>query len=378
MRTRVYYNEHDPAACDWLRELMKKGMIPEGDIDERSIVDVKPDDLGGYTQCHFFAGIGGWAYALRLAGVPDLGCWTGSCPCQPFSAAGKRRGTDDERHLWPDFLRLIAERRPRLVFGEQVEAAVDHGWLDLVSSGLEAEGYAVGSVVMGAHSVGGVHIRQRLYWVADSGRTGERHDARAVGSTERQAKGRQPQPACEAKNAVHSGAACGVGDAQHDGSLEIRKRGETEEAGRLHGPEGPSDPLGDAGTADAEIGLGHRDGVRQLQGEIWNEPLKGAGELAAGQPSAVGGMADSDCGGLEGSSACSGEGQGADALREGALGGFWSECDWLPCRDGKARPTEPGTFPLAHGVPQRVVLLKGYGNAVVPQVAAAFVKALIG
>lgn len=99
-----------------------EGMIPEGDIDGRSIADVGPDDLGGYTQCHFFAGFGGWAYALRLAGVPDLGCWTGSCPCRPFSGAGKKLGTEDERHLWPEFLRLIAERRPRLVFGEQVEA----------------------------------------------------------------------------------------------------------------------------------------------------------------------------------------------------------------------------------------------------------------
>ncbi len=149
VRTRsVYYNEHDPAACEWLRELIKNGSIPEGDIDERSIADVQPEDLKRYTQCHFFAGIGGWPLALRLAGVQDLECWTGSCPCQPFSAAGKKRGTEDERHLWPEFLRLIAERRPQLVVGEQVEAAVAHGWLDLVSSDLEKEGYAVGSVVM--------------------------------------------------------------------------------------------------------------------------------------------------------------------------------------------------------------------------------------
>ena len=164
MRTRVYYNEHDPAACEWLRELMKKGMIPEGEIDERSIADVQADDLKRYAQCHFFAGIGGWPLALRLAGAQDLECWTGSCPCQPFSAAGKKRGTEDERHLWPQFRRLIAERRPQLVVGEQVEAAVAHGWLDLVSSDLEEEGYAVGSVVMGAHSVSAPHLRQRLYW----------------------------------------------------------------------------------------------------------------------------------------------------------------------------------------------------------------------
>ena len=154
MSARVYYNERDPAACEWLRELMDKGLIPKGAIDERSIAAVQPEDLSEYTQCHFFAGIGGWAYALRLAGVPDLECWTGSCPCQPFSGAGKKLGMEDDRHLWPEFFRLIAERRPQLVVGEQVEAAVAHGWLDLVSSGLEAEGYACGAVVLGAHSVG--------------------------------------------------------------------------------------------------------------------------------------------------------------------------------------------------------------------------------
>src|ERR1019366_7008968 len=208
MRTRVYYNEHDPAACEWLRELMKKGMIPEGEIDERSIADVQADDLKRYAQCHFFAGIGGWPLALRLAGAQDLECWTGSCPCQPFSAAGKKRGTEDERHLWPQFRRLIAERRPQLVVGEQVEAAVAHGWLDLVSSDLEEQGYAVGSVVMGAHSVSAPHLRQRLYWggvLADAVR-----------------EGRQPSSVAKRKGGRHRlaerpGQAGGLANAHHEG-----------------------------------------------------------------------------------------------------------------------------------------------------------------
>ena len=119
-----YYNEWDKYAAQWLRNLIATGHIPKGEVDERSIKDVTAGDLRGFTQCHFFAGLGGWSYALRLAGWPeDRECWTGSCPCQPFSVAGKRKGTEDERHLWPEFRRLIAERRPSVVFGEQVAAA---------------------------------------------------------------------------------------------------------------------------------------------------------------------------------------------------------------------------------------------------------------
>src|SRR4030095_3056253 len=89
----AYYNEIDHAAAEWLRALIAAGLIPAGDVDERSIADVGPHDLAGYDQCHFFAGIGGWPYALRLAGWPDdRSVWTGSCPCPPFSPAGEGSG----------------------------------------------------------------------------------------------------------------------------------------------------------------------------------------------------------------------------------------------------------------------------------------------
>ena len=171
-----YYNENDPKAAEWLRELIRQGIIPNGIVDTRSICDVRASDLAGFTQCHFFAGISGWSLALQLAGWPsDRPVWTGSCPCQPFSAAGKGKGASDERHLWPVFRDLIRECRPEHVFGEQVANAVGHGWLDGVSTDLEAEGYAVGAVVLGAHSVGAPHIRQRLYWVANAESEGPSH-----------------------------------------------------------------------------------------------------------------------------------------------------------------------------------------------------------
>ncbi|WP_368938036.1 DNA cytosine methyltransferase [Morganella morganii] len=165
----AYYNEIDPFAAQWLRNLIAAGHIAPGVVDERSIEDVTPDDLRGFTQCHFFAGVGVWSLALRRAGWPDdKPVWTGSCPCQPFSAPGKRKGFADERHLWPAFFHLISECKPGVIFGEQVASKDGLGWLDLVQTDLEATNYAIGAVDLCAAGFGAPHIRQRLFWVADT------------------------------------------------------------------------------------------------------------------------------------------------------------------------------------------------------------------
>ncbi|MEG6448716.1 MULTISPECIES: DNA cytosine methyltransferase [Enterobacter cloacae complex] len=169
MTPAAYYNEIDPFAAQWLRNLIASGHIAPGEVDERSIEDVTPDDLRGFTQCHFFAGIGVWSHSLRLAGWPDdKPVWTGSCPCQPFSAAGKGDGFADERHLWPHFFHLISERRPKHVFGEQVAAGNANVWFDLVQADLEGMGYAFGLVPFTSAGIGAPHIRERAYWVAES------------------------------------------------------------------------------------------------------------------------------------------------------------------------------------------------------------------
>jgi len=246
---------------------------------------VQPADLAGFTQCHFFAGIGGWSYALRLAGWPDdRPVWTGSCPCQPFSAAGTQAGGTDPRHLWPTWHRLIRECRPPVVFGEQVEAAVGHGWLDLVCDDLEREGYAVGAVGLPAACVGAPHIRQRLWFVAES----------------------------ESAERKRSGAAW-------SGRSGFTDDGE----------------LGDTGSAGQQ--------GAELRGARYDER------------------------------------HGPDAPRPISEpgGSPWADLIWLPCRDGKARPTQPGLQPLAHGVSARVGRLRGYGNAIVPQVAAEVIRAYL-
>lgn len=296
---RAYYNEFCPKTAAWLRELIKAGLIADGDVDERSIAEVSPQDLTPYAQCHFFAGIGGWSYALRLAGVPDgFPVWTGSCPCQPFSAAGNGLGEADERHLWPVFRELIRACKPSVVFGEQVASKAGRVWLSGVFADLEGMAYQRAGADLCAAGVSAPHIRQRIYWMGHSEAEcwnpfGNHEDA-----TERS----------EFEAGVGS-AARGVGDS----------RCERDESGRRSGNVGCT-----AGQKQGE--------ARQRE---W----------------------------------------GGNANPSSGFNGAWDRCDQLPCRDGKSRRVESGTFPLAHGVSGRVGLLRGYGNAIVPQIAAEFISA---
>ena len=272
--SHAYYNEIDPYAAQWLRNLIAAGHIAPGDVDTRSITDVRADDIRPYTQCHFFAGIGVWSYALRLAGwSDDRPVWTGSCPCQPFSVAGKKKGHHDDRHLWPVWFDLIKKCRPRVVYGEQVEAAIKHGWLDTVHDDMESIGYATMAACIPAAGIGAPHIRSRIWFV---------------------------------------------------------------------------------GNADNQ-----RLERRKILSPCSNKRLVGQASVA-GNP--------------------------------------WRAADWLFCRDGKWRPVEPGTFPLADGTASRmgrvrsdqervaeipprkdqgsrVGRLRAYGNAIVPQVAAEIIRA---
>lgn len=354
----AYYNEHDAYAAAWLRNLISAGLIAPGDVDERSIADVRPSDLSDYDQCHFFAGVGGWSLALRLAGWPDdRPVWTGSCPCQPFSAAGAGKAADDARHLWPVWFPLIAECRPAIVFGEQVEAAIGWGWLDAVFADLEAEGYACGATVLPACGVGAPHIRQRVWFVADAARGG---------------RGEQP--------AEHA----------QDGGGTDRHADRSGGSGRMAHPDG--------GHASAEgLQRGGQHGQRAQDGGIGRvahaerperRPHDEQHEQASGRQQASGGASGARAGGLRLGDAGSARlarrpsepgddgAQRPPAQRASRDAGAWADCDWLPCTDGKARPVEPGTFPLAHGIPGRVGRLRAYGNAIVPQIAAEFVTAM--
>ena len=239
----AYYNEIDPFAGQWLRNLADAGHIAPGVVATRSIEDVGPEDVKDTHQAHFFAGVGVWSYALRQAGWPDdAPVWTGSCPCQPFSVAGKGKGKKDERHLWPVWLKLIDRRRPSFIFGEQVASPAGRAWLASVQTDLEALGYLVVAADLCAAGVGAPHLRQRLFF----------------------------------------GAVLGpLADASGDGREEVR------------------------------------------------------------------------------------------------FTRAWANASTVKCLDGKSRPFEPDVYPLADGAASRVGRLRAYGNAIVPQVAAVFIRSFI-
>lgn len=323
-----YYNEFDQGAAEWLRRLIARGLLPAGDVDQRDIREVRPEELRKYVQCHFFAGIGGWSLALRLAGWDEARpVWTGSCPCQPFSVAGKRKGEQDERHLWPEFKRLIEGAHPPVVFGEQVASKDGVEWLAGVRADLEGCGYEVGGADLPAAGISAPHIRQRLWWVADATKP----------------LLRQVAPA---------GDECG------DGS-DNRASGRMEDAGReLEG-------RGILGSAEVP-----------RQGSLWPSDKSGGsgGSLRlvdAIEPGLEGHAGDGDDGRQPGRVHQESNGSASEASRAR----YWDAFDIVHCADGKARRIEPGTFPLAHGVPGRMVKLRAYGNAIVPELAAEFVMA---
>lgn len=328
-----YLNEHDPFAASWLERLSELGHIPVSTVDRRDIQQVQGADLDGYDQCHFFAGLGGWCEALRLAGWPaDAPVWTGSCPCQPFSVAGKGKGEADERHLWPEFRRLIAKCKPPVVIGEQVASAAGRQWLAGVRADLEALGYVVGAADLCAAGAGAPHIRQRLFWVAYSGSSPSRNAERRQGTGE-------SAESCERRAEEEQANLDDVAAIRLGESFQSRLEGlagdgdDGSEPGRLGADAAGSTPTASGGLVDAAS-----DGREQWRAEpSWRLTVSG-------------------CGGL-------------------AISGFWSRYAVVHCRDGKARRVEPGIQPLAHGVQNRVGLLRGAGNAIVPQIAAVFIEA---
>lgn len=334
-----YYNEFDKKTANWLRDLIASNLIPNGVVDDRSIVDVTANDLKGFTQCHFFAGIAGWSLALDLAGWPrDRQIWTGSCPCQPFSAAGKGKGFSDERHLWPTFFNLIKQCEPDDLAGEQVASQAGLAWLDTVHADLESAGYAVGAIDTCSPSVGAPNVRQRLVWVAHSVR--DRREQRGTGAGNRSI-GWSSSP---------DGLADAHGERRDGEQIQLLPRRQVE-------------------AGDEAVGSGGNSRLADTVDQGSQGGLRGRSDA---QRSAVDGH----------------------ARRHSAVVNSWADPEWLYCRDGLYRPIERGLKPLVDGVSEklvrkrdpltpieanetsiaRVLRLKGYGNAINPVAVAAVIE----
>jgi DNA (cytosine-5)-methyltransferase 1 len=392
----VYYNEIDPYAAQWLRNLIAAGHLAKGEVDERSITEIQPDDLLGFNQCHFFAGIGVWGYALRQAGwADDRPVWTGSCPCQPFSAAGKQEGFADERHLWPTWFNLISQCHPAIVLGEQVASALD--WLDLVSTDMESAGYAFGAADLCAAGFGGAHIRQRLYFAGAA----NSQQPRLEGHAGYGHHGGQPRRfnAEQAGSVAASGGAGGLADADHNERRQVNTNtGRRGEGGGAEGLDERSGYGGDERIGLADTGGKRRDRVnarvRKQKAAHAQDDRRGAfdglgGQLASRVQSKFVGVADAEHHDgrpiqqerrQEGRTAdgrdCAGTGgNGNDRPHAPMLGR--DAADWLYCRDDKWRPVEPGTFPLADAATSRVGRLRAYGNGLDAETATQFVAAVM-
>lgn len=387
MTGRAYYNDTDPFVCDWLRNLIRLGHITQGEVDERSIKEVSPKDLKGFERVHFFAGIAGWDLALTLAGW-DGPVWTGSCPCQPLSSAGRRQGHADQRHLWPAFYRLIAECRPATVFGEQVASKDGREWLAAVRLDLESLDYACGCADLPAASAGekgtcidddatcltcgyhwdscqcnlpgpfsgaedilggAPHIRQRLWWVANT-------------NQRRREKGRLPVR--RQKAVVEQGPIRNVAEPK------VQRREWSQAAGREagHGPE----RSGGGSVGDPAIDRQERQ-PRNGESEASQEPERPARGSSDGRSD--GAFGDTDGQGPSFGETISGEPEIQGTGRPGY--DAWIPVRYTQCADGKARPIKPGLEPLAHGIPGRVGRLRAYGNTITPQVAAVFITSFM-
>jgi len=375
-----FYNEWDPYAASWLRQLVEDGHIPPGEVDERDINTIDPDELIRYTQCHFFAGIGGWVYALRLANWGDRRVWTGSCPCQPFSVAGNKKGASDkERNLWPVWFNLIKVVRPDTVFGEQVASAVNekYQWLDAVSHDLEDEGYRIGSGILPACSVKAPHIRQRLWFVADTehnGRNRSQADTSLEGSNESGigipvgddtafARGGMADPQNHGREGRRTTTEREGSENLEDES-EFDVRGESSRHGEVSGIVADNDSIGLKVEREGEIQERQNESGDNADGcgiDMADPSDKGLeGGLSGGQ--------NEEWEAIDRHVGCSGTtGEGEP--------GQWDGIVWFYCKDKKIRPIKPGIQPLAYGVSARVGKLRAIGNAIVPQVAAEIITA---
>ena len=291
-------------------------------------------------------------------GSIDVVC--GGFPCQPFSVAGKQRGKGDDRHLWPEMLRVIRESQPRWVIGENVSGFIRMA-LDDVSSDLENEGYEVRTFVLPACSVDARHRRDRV-WVV--GHAISEHGWR--GSDRRGGAGLEvdgdvlDEAGWQQIPDSTDRPGADVGDTEHDGlpASEIARGSGKTEAGSPQGSIKAVESEGAGRPSDhGAMVVADTHGERQLQREGCKQEV-GRWSGDGGEETIA--MANATDAGLQGREIAGDvEGEGSYTDQQFAGFGYASgRTEWT---------SEPAVGRMAHGVPNRVDRIKALGNAVVPQ-----------
>jgi len=274
--------------------------------------------------------------------VPDCDILTAGYPCQPFSLAGKRGGSEDDRHIWPHILQIVASKRPAWCVFENVYGHLTLG-LDQVLLDLEAEGYATRPFIVPACSVDAPHRRDRVWIIAKKVRpdTDSKRPHRAQEYKHGEAEPTDGQErdfgsVCEVLADSGSAAKRSAGDVGD--TSRSRQQGDN---GRRSGkePENGCQDVADTESMHGDVCAQHPEQSERQAPELRERGGKNS-------------LADTDDSGREEQRWP----QPAQPKHQAPQCGS----GWLP---------EPGVGRVANGIPRRVDRLKGLGNAIVPQIA---------
>ena len=325
--------------------------------------------------------------------IPDCDILTAGYPCQPFSSAGKRQGEQDDRHIWPYILQIVAHKRPTWTVFENVYGHVSLG-LDTVLADLEAEGYTTRTFIVPACGVGAPHRRDRLWIVGYTEHNGPststlqgEHGENERGSQEGQKTSQQfagtskPRIREDVGNAKDNGCDGGSEGVGREGTESQQDESQLEIWSQLSGP---SADVADTSSAGSKARSAHRVGDDDDSRRDSKEST-GAGSKRGGAD-----VADPESVGVQGLRS-SGEQEShtyaqqevsvrssedvADTVSQRAQGGTAGRQDAENARESsRGAPewdwdVEPDVGRVANGVPKRVDRLRGLGNAIVPQIA---------
>ena len=279
----------------------------------------------------------GDVYKVNGSDIAPVDLICGGVPCQPWSVAGKRKGNDDERDLWPEFWRLCLQVRPRYVLVEEVPGFAVPGGLGRTLSDLARAGYSAEWFHLSAADVGAPHLRKRLWIVAYSARHVE-------GRQEQRAERERTRACCQSEPLANANGERLAERCERDGEQEQPGL----EAPRRSNARGCGQDVADSDDAG-------------LEGRLGAELRECADERAPGSGGSPMANAWSICG--EGWSPDAREADGGRSLGQPT-----GPSRWLP---------EPDVGRVAHGVPSRVDRLRCLGNAVVPQVAEAIGRMIL-